>query len=59
MRERDGWMKGEVEDLTEAEYLNEILREIIVQELSHGPRTRIVMNGLDDWMNLDGSFVIK
>jgi hypothetical protein len=41
-------MKGEEEDLTEAEYLNEVLREIIVHELSHDPSTRIVMNGLDD-----------
>jgi len=59
IQEHDGWMKGEEEDLTEAEYLNEVLREIIVHELSHDPSTRIVMNGLDDWMNLDGSFVIN
>jgi hypothetical protein len=48
MQERDGWMKGKVEDLTEAEYLNEVLREIIVHEMSHDPSTRIVMRGLDD-----------
>jgi hypothetical protein len=59
MQEHDGWTKGEAEDLTEAEYLNEVLREIIVQELSYNPSTRIVMNGLDDRMNFDGSFVIK
>jgi hypothetical protein len=48
MQEHDGWTKGEAEDLTEAEYLNEVLREIILQELSYNPSTRIVMNGLDD-----------